>query len=227
MSKFADKRMIADDDDLGALLLGAAGKDEERDALKVHADEMFNYNLKHRTIWIDLEIAINETDIAPTILNLEKQILAWNREDMGKPVEERQPIKILIYSFGGDLDATMSFISVMQVSKTPIYTYNMGVAFSGGFLILVNGHKRFALSNSTALYHEGSAKIQGSADEVRSGQANYERQLKAVKQNIINKTKIEMKTLNKYKDTQWFITAEQLLQLGAIDEIVTDIDQLC
>ena len=123
--------------------------------------------------------------------------------------------------------ATMSFVSVMQVSKTPIYTYNMGLAFSGAFLILVNGHKRFALNWSKGLYHEGSAQIQGSAEEVRSGQADYERQIKAMKQNIVERTKIEMKTLNKYKDSQWYIPANQLVELGVVDELITDIDQIC
>ena len=207
-----------------AALLNEPG---EKDVLQLHAEEMFKQNLEHRILWIDLEITIDQSNLAPTILDLEKQIIAWNREDMGIPVEERKPIKIFIYSFGGDLDATMSFVSIMQVSKTPIYTYNMGVAYSGGFLILVNGHKRFALRNSTGLYHEGSAQIQGSAEDVRCGQANYEKQIKAIKQNIVERTNIEMKTLNKYKDSQWYIPADQLVSLGVVDGLVDDIDQLC
>ena len=173
-----------------------------------------------------MELHIEHNSIAPTILDIEKQILEWNKEDKGIPVEQRKPIKLLIYCFGGDLDATLSLISIINISKTPIYTYNMGVAFSGGFMILVNGHKRFALSNSTGLFHEGSAHIQGNAEDVRSAQNNYERQLKLIKDIIVAHTKIDLKTLQKYKDKQWYIPAQQLLELGVVDEIVNDIDEI-
>jgi len=201
-------------------------KDTSKDALQLHSEKLFASNLKDRIIWIDLEINTDHTYIAPTILDIEKQILAWNKEDKGKLIEERTPIKILLYCFGGDLDATLSLISLMNISKTPIYTYNMGVAFSGGFLVLVNGHKRFTLANATGLFHEGSAHIQGNAEDVRSAQSNYERQLKQIKENIAAHTKIDLKTLNKYKDKQWYIPADQLLELGIVDNIVTDIDEL-
>lgn len=199
---------------------------KEKDILQSHSENLFTSNLKDRVIWIDLQISIDSNEIGPTILDIERQILAWNKEDKGIDVKDRKPIKLMIYCFGGDLDATLSLISVINISKTPVYTYNMGVAFSGGFMILVNGHKRFTLANATGLFHEGSAHIQGNAEDVRSAQSNYERQLESIKENIVNKTKIKMATLKKYKDKQWYIPANELLELGIVDEIVSDIDEL-
>ena len=91
---------------------------------------------------------------------------------------------------------------------------------------MANGHKRFALANSTGLFHEGSANIQGNAEDVRSAQSNYERQLKLVKENIATHTKISLKTLQKQKDKQWYIPAQEMLKLGIVDGIITDIDDL-
>ncbi len=201
-------------------------KDGSKDALELHAENLFISNLKDRTIWIDLEINIEENSISPTILNIEKQILQWNKEDKGLPVEERKPIKLLIYCYGGDLNATLSLVSLMNISKTPIYTYNMGIAYSGAFMTLINGHKRFALENSTGLFHEGSAQMQGNAEDVRSAQSNYERQLKLIKENIMAHSKIDAKMLQKYKDKQWYIPAAQLLELGVVDEVIKDIDDI-
>lgn len=223
------KKLEIDDEDINDMaeqLMGELTKDSSKDVLQLHSEKLFASNLKERTIWIDLEIDIEHNSIAPTILDIEKQILEWNKEDKGKPVEERKPIKLLIYCFGGDLEATLSLISIMNISKTPIYTYNMGVAYSGAFMTLVNGHKRFTLKNSTGLFHEGSAHIQGNAEDVRSAQGNYERQLKVVKENIVERTKIDLKTLQKYKDKQWYIPSAQLLELGVVDEIITDIDEI-
>lgn len=229
MKENCTKKLEIDEEDINDMaeqLMRELTKDSSKDVLQLHSEKLFTSNLKERTIWIDLEISIERNSIAPTILDIEKQILEWNREDKGKPVEERKPIKLLIYCFGGDLEATLSLISIMNISKTPIYTYNMGVAYSGAFMTLVNGHKRFALKNSTGLFHEGSAHIQGNAEDVRSAQSNYERQLKVVKENIVERTKIDLKTLQKYKDKQWYIPSAQLLELGVVDEIITDIDEI-
>lgn len=213
-------------DDMVEQLIDELNKDSTKNILQLHSEKLFVSNLKERIIWIDLEIEVVHKSIAPTILDIEKQILEWNREDKGKPVEERKPIKLLIFCVGGDLEATLSLIAVMNISKTPVYTYNMGIAYSGAFMVLVNGHKRFALKNSTGLFHEGSAHVQGSAEEVRSAQSNYEKQLKAVKENIVEHSKIDLKTLQKYKDKQWYIPSDQLLELGVVDAIITDIDEI-
>lgn len=229
MDYIKNQKKVEEDPDLEEIadeIVKELTKDDSKNAIQRHSERLFAMNLKDRVVWIDLEINTDRSYIAPTILDIEKQILAWNQEDKGKPVEERKPIKILLYCFGGDLDATLSLVSLMNISKTPIYTYNMGVAFSGGFLLLANGHKRFALANSTGLFHEGSANIQGNAEDVRSAQSNYERQLKLVKENIATHTKISLKTLQKQKDKQWYIPAQEMLKLGIVDGIITDIDDL-
>lgn len=211
---------------LPEIILGSGMENNEKSVIQQHSETLFVSSLKDRIIWVDLEIDTQRAYIAPTILDIEKQIIEWNREDAGKPVEERKPIKLLLYCFGGDLDATLSLVSVMNISKTPVYTYNMGVAYSGGFLILINGHKRFALPYSTGLFHEGSAGFEGSAEEIRSTQSNYERLLKLIKENISSRSNINVKTLNKYKNKEWYISAKELLEYGVVDEIISDVDKI-
>lgn len=213
-------------DRIAESILAEMTKDDGKSALQIHSEQLFIKNLDKRIIWVDTEIHTDVSLIGPTILDVAKQILAWNEEDKGKPVEERIPIKVLIYCFGGDLDATLSLVSLMNISKTPVYTYNMGVAYSGGFLLLVNGHKRFALPNSTGLFHEGSAQIQGTAEEVKSAQNNYEKQLDLVKNNLLAHTKITPKMLKSQKNKEWYMTSSELLELGVVDEILQDIDSI-
>lgn len=64
--------------------------------LALPAPELVTYyrNLSNRTIWIDFEID-------ESCLEIERLILQWNKEDEGIPVEERKPIKLLIFSPGG------------------------------------------------------------------------------------------------------------------------------
>ena len=78
--------------------------------------------------------------------SVDSYIRFFNKQDDEDniPIEERKPIKIFIDSPGGDLVATFTMINAIKLSKTPVYTINIGAAYSGGFFIFLAGHKRFA-----------------------------------------------------------------------------------
>lgn len=59
-----------------------------------------------------------------SLIEIERKILQYNRIDKDTPVEQRKPIKLFIYSYGGELDAMFSFIDVVALSKTPVWTIN-------------------------------------------------------------------------------------------------------
>lgn len=155
-----------------------------------------------------------------------QQIIQWNKEDKDIPVDQRKPIKIYIYSYGGELESALSFIAIMNLSKTPIYTYNLGIAYSAALLIAISGHKRYALPFASALLHEGSAHLSGSADEVRNAQNYYENQLKEIVDYICEHTAIDKKTYAKYKEKDWYFSIDSMLQYKMIDEVISDIDNL-
>ena len=64
-------------------------------------------------------------------------------------------IKIYIDSYGGQVYQCFGLIGVME-SKTEIHTV-CSAAMSCGFIILINGHKRFAYRHATPLYHRVSS----------------------------------------------------------------------
>ncbi len=175
----------------------------------------------------DRRIFINE-DITEAVNEYCQQILLWNAEDekYSRPVEERQPIKIFVYTYGGDLNACLSLCNFIQMSKTPVYTYNQGIAYSAGAIILLAGHKRFALPDSTTLIHEGSASFSGTADEVKQAQKEYEEKINKMKSFILSHSKIDEELFNKNRKKDWYIRGEQQLECGIIDEIVSDITKL-
>ncbi len=179
------------------------------------------YNdLNNRVIYLDDEI--DRGTVTPII----RMIVAWNRKDKELSRDQRRPIKILINSYGGDIDATLSLIDVIKISKTPVYTYNVGVAMSGGFYILIAGHKKYALRNSQSLAHQGSGGFEGTAEEIKSHTAQYNKLLARLFDHILECTKIPKDLLNKKKKTEWFINGEEQVELGVVDEIIADIDEL-
>ena len=103
---------------------------------------------QNRIFWVD--DAINEN-----LLELVKMILRCNKEDKGKPVEERVPIKVFIDSPGGDVQALWTTIKTIEISKTPIWTVNYCTAYSAAGDLVASGHRRFALPETNYILHNG------------------------------------------------------------------------
>lgn len=165
-------------------------------------------------------------EIDESLLEYSKLILMWNKEDIGIPTENRKPIKVRIYSYGGDIEACYSFISIVRLSNTPVYTYNMGVAMSAALLILLSGKKRFCIPLSTALIHSGSTSMTGSFEQVKEGQKNYEKLVKYMREYILANTKIGVKLFNKNSKIDWYLSDDEQLEYGIVESIIDDIDEL-
>lgn len=189
--------------------------------LQLPSPELLTYyrNLEDRVIWIDY-------GVDESILEISKLIMHFNKEDKDVPVEQRKPIKLLLYSYGGDGQACFSLLDVIALSKTPVYTINMGVAMSAGLLILLAGHKRFCLKNSTALAHSGSGGASGTFEQTEAQMKDYKRFVDTMRNYIIEQTNIDTKTLNKYKNKEWYLYSEDQVKYGIVNKIIDDIDEI-
>ena len=135
------------------------------------------------------------------------------------PVEDRMPIKIFIDSGGGDLCATLTMIDAIEASKTPVWTINIGTAYSGGFFTFIAGHKRFAYPHATFLYHEGSTMNGGDAGKFRNFAEFYDKQLQMLKNITLKYTNISDELYESKKRDDWWITTDEAIELGICDEI--------
>jgi ATP-dependent Clp protease protease subunit len=156
-------------------------------------------------------IAINESDIY-----LKKIYAAHDLTYVPKP------IKMYIDSYGGAVYQCLGLIGIMEKSETPIHTIVTGCAMSCGFIVLIHGHKRFGHRHSTPLYHQVSTGFWGTAADMEEKLAETKRLQKKIEGMTIERTKITAARLEKiYKrKIDWYMTAEEALKLGVIDEIV-------
>lgn len=189
--------------------------------LQLPSPELLTYyrNLEDRVIWIDY-------GVDETILEVSKLIMYFNKLDKDIPTEERKPIKLLLYSYGGDGQACFSLLDVIALSKTPVWCINMGVAMSAGLLILLAGHKRFCLKNSTALAHSGSGGASGTFEQTEAQMKDYKRFVETMRSYIIERTNIDTKTLNKYKNKEWYLYSDDQVKHHIVDKIVEDITEI-
>lgn len=176
---------------------------------------------KNRLILIDY-------DIDDGLLHeVGRQILEYNREDKGKPVNERTPIVILINSGGGSLDSTYATIAIMETSKTPIITVNMNCAYSAAGLILMAGHKRYCMPRSQVLIHSGSAQgIGGNFEDIQESTKSYKKMVEEMREFIVSKTKIDKALMKKFQARDWYLDTSQQTELGVVDEVLTNLDEI-
>ncbi len=133
-------------------------------------DEMFYLqDLKQRKLFLNSDID------QLTISDIAKHILQFNKEDAGLPTEDRQPILLYVVSNGGEVDSGFELIDIIQNSKTPVYTINLGYQYSMGFLIGLAGHKRFATRNAKYLMHDGSNFIYNSGAKAQDRWSSFGR----------------------------------------------------
>ena len=133
-----------------------------------------------------------------------------------------KPIKIYIDSYGGLVYQCFGLIGVIEKSETPIWTIVTGAAMSCGFMILINGHKRFAYSHATPLYHQVSTGFRGKVQDMEESLVETKRLQGKIEEMTCRLTNIPKKKLKEIlkNKVDWFMSADEALVLGVIDEII-------
>lgn len=184
---------------------------------------LLNYyeSVDNRILWIDSAVSEDTIEIA-------KKIVRWNSEDddASIPVENRMPIKLYIASGGGDAYAMLVVLDAILSSQTPVYTVNMGLAASAACVLLIAGHKRFAMPHSHALWHSGSGGLSGTMEQLQSATKHFDTMDAQLQDLFLSKTKIDLKTYKKQKDKDWYFTADQMLDGGLVDVIVSSVNEI-
>lgn len=171
-------------------------------------------------------VYILDTAIDDTTLELVKYIIRCNKEDAGKPIEERKRILIMIDSPGGSVEVLSALIGAIKVSKTPVWTCCYCTAYSAAADLLSCGHKRFALPMTSMMFHAGSACYMGSQNDIDKAKKYYDSMGKRVTDEVNARTNFDSKFLKKLKTDDMYMNEEDALKYGVIDEIITDLDTL-
>lgn len=174
---------------------------------------------KERKVFLD-------RDVGPDIMAITRLIMRWNMMDKGIPVENREPIRIYIFSYGGDSDYMWSMIDAITLSKTPVITINMGVAASAASAIFIAGHERLMLPSAEVIIHEGSAEIAGDAVKVIDATNSYKELLKKLKEFYIDHTEIPRAHINKKRNNDWHLDSKYCLEHKVCDRVVESLEEV-
>lgn len=177
-------------------------------------------DLDNRIYWIEGEITEN-------LLDLCSKIIDWNREDKGLEIKDRKPIRIYIYSQGGNLEVARTLIEVFKISKTPIYSYALGTCASAASMIFLGAHRKFATKNVSFLFHQGGCRnVEGSYQEVQNFMEDYKKQIAELKEFYVNNTSFDPEYIEEKLKSDWYIYIDEALEKGIVNEVIDDIDIL-
>jgi ATP-dependent Clp protease protease subunit len=143
-----------------------------------------------------------------------------NEEDAKKT--QKEPIKLIINSFGGELYSGLALVDTIDNSQTPIHTICHGSAMSMALIVFAAGHHRLASKYATFMYHEASYDIEGKITHHKQEVKETERTDKICDDYLLSKTKFTAKQLNDIKDkrAEWYFDVKVAMKHGLVDEIL-------
>lgn len=132
----------------------------------------------------------------------------------------RPPIKLHLQSHGGELLPSFYVCDFIQNLETPVHIYIDGYVASAASLIAVCGRKRIMTKHSFILIHQLKSKLSGKFNEMEDEIRNLNFFMNNLKDIYLNNSKISSEKLEKLLATDIWISAEECLSLGLIDEII-------
>jgi ATP-dependent Clp protease protease subunit len=132
-------------------------------------------------------------------------------------------ISIYINSPGGSTTAGFAILDTMELIKPNVSTICIGMAASFGAMLLLSGTKgkRYALPNSEIMIHQPLGGARGQATEIEISARRILKLREQLNKMIAERTGQPVEKIARDTDRDYFMTAEEALEYGIIDKIVS------
>lgn len=181
----------------------------EQNSKGTKTSDIFSRILEDRTILLTGEV---ETNLSNVII---AQLLFLDSQN-------NEPIHIYVNSPGGAVTDGLAIIDTMNVIKSPVYTYCMGMCASMGAMILSQGQKghRYCLPNATVMIHQPLGGAQGQATDIDI----VAKRILKTKERLLNMLSdaCNQPYEKVYNDCErdYYLDAKEALEYGIVDKII-------
>ena len=152
-----------------------------------------------------------------------KECRQWAIENGQDPSPAKlSPIEFFLSTYGGACYDGMALHDVIESSTTPIEVICAGKIMSMGVIVALGANVRKAYRNTTFMSHQVSGLSFGTLREMEDTVAESSRINEILFSIIKSKTKVTEEQLNEVlqKKKDWFLTAEEALNLGILTELL-------
>ena len=178
------------------------------------AFDIYSLLLKERIVFLG-------TPIMDQVANLIiAQLLFLERED------PERDINLYINSPGGVISAGLAIYDTMQLVRPEVSTICVGMAASMATVLLTGGErgKRYALPNATIHMHQPMGGAQGQASDIEIAAREIIRMQDKIRLLLAERTGQTYEKIARDTDRDYYLPAEQALEYGIIDEVLSSKD---
>lgn len=182
----------------------------EKSTYGERAYDIYSRLLKERIIFLGGPI---DDQVANIVI---AQLLFLESED------PKKDIKLYVNSPGGSVTSTLAMIDTMDHIAPDVSTICVGIAASGGALILGAGAKgkRLALPNSEIMIHQPLGGTEGQASDIEITARHILKTKDNLNKMLAQFTGQPLKQIEKDVDRDFYMSADEAKKYGIIDQVV-------
>ena len=172
--------------------------------------DIFSRLLKDRIILLSGEI---DDECANSVIAQLLYLDSLNNEE----------ISLYINSPGGSVTSGMAIYDTMNFVKSDVSTIWLGMAASMGAFLLSSGKKgkRYALPNSEIMIHQPLGGAKGQATEIKIAAEQILKTKEKLNKILSENTGQDLKKVEQDTERDHFLDANEALDYGLIDKIIT------
>lgn len=173
--------------------------------------DIYSRLLEERIVFLGTQI---NDDIANSVI---AQLLFLEKQDAKKDVI------FYVNSPGGQVTSTMAMYDTMELISPDVSTVCLGMAASGGAIILMSGAKgkRFALPHSEIMIHQPLGGTEGQATDIAIHAEHIIKTKDLLNELIAKHTGQKIQKVKSDTERDKFLSAQEALDYGLIDGIIS------
>ncbi|MAT15434.1 MAG: ATP-dependent Clp protease proteolytic subunit, partial [Planctomyces sp.] len=134
-----------------------------------------------------------------------------------------QDIHMYVNSPGGSVTATMAIYDTMQYLECDIATYCVGLAASGGAIVLAGGtaKKRYILPHAKVMIHQPHGQVGGQVSDIEIQANEILKTRESLNEILASHTKQPIERIAKDTLRDRYLSAVESVEYGLVDEVLT------
>jgi ATP-dependent Clp protease protease subunit len=186
----------------------------EKSGREERAMDIYSRLLKDRIIFLGSAVG---DELSNLII---AQMLFLQSED------PKADVHLYLNSPGGSVTAGLAIYDTMQFISCDVATYCVGQCASMAAVLLTAGSKgkRKALPNARIMIHQPMAGMEGSAEDIMIHAKEFAKVKEKLNRILIKHTGQSLETIEQDTDRDRFMSPDEALEYGLIDQVVEHID---
>jgi len=135
----------------------------------------------------------------------------------------RKDINFYINSPGGSVSATLAIYDTMKILSCPVATYCVGMAASGGAILLAGGTKgkRYALPHAKVMIHQPWGGVDGQISDIEIQANEILKDRQTLNEILATATGKKVEQIAQDIERDYYLSAQEAKDYGLVDNILT------